>query len=67
MRWGMHEVDASHQLSSLVMNALTLLLEVLPDEQRSCKNLQLDGSELQRVLLRSMALDSYLDGHLFIE
>ena len=68
MKWGMHEVDASHQLSSLVRDALHLLRELLPpDEREGCAHLRLGGKEMQRVLLRSMALDTFLQSNLFLE
>ena len=68
MRWGCHEVDSSHHLSCLVLNALELLLELLPSpEDVGCKHIRLPRVDLQRILLRSLALDTYLLDHLFIE
>ena len=67
MRWGMHEVDASDQLSSLIFESLKLILEILPADQTACRNLQIGGADLQSLLLRSMALDTFLQSNLFLE
>lgn len=67
MKWGMHEVDASHQLSSWIAESLSLLRELLPAERRSRCYLRFSARELQRVLLRSSCLDLYLQTHLFIQ
>ena len=67
MKWGSHEVDVSHQLSCIILNALKLLRELLPpnDQQSACVRLQ--RTDLQRVLLRTMALDAFLEHHMYIE
>lgn len=67
MKWGSHEVDATHQLSCLVLNALDLLHELLPAADVPTPNLHLQRADLQRVLLRTMALDAFLQDHLYIE
>ena len=68
MKWGMHEVDASHQLSSLIAEALQLLDEVLPPKRREqWQYLRLTSREIQQLLLRCLSLDVYLQTHLFIQ
>jgi hypothetical protein len=68
MKWGCHEVDASHQLSCLILDALDLLRELLPPEERhKCRRLRLNRADLQRVLLRSLALDTFLQSNLYLE
>jgi len=68
MKWGMHDIDSSHQLSHIILDALCLLLEVLPAEQRArCSYLRLSAIDVQHVLLRSMALDEFLSKNLFIQ
>lgn len=68
-KWGLHEMDTNHQLSCLVLDAIQLLLELLPDELKPPKQqcLRIGKGELQRVLLRSMALDTFLQSNLFLQ
>jgi len=67
MKWGSHEVDASHQMACLVLDALDLLFELLPPNVSSPYEFpKLDSSGLQRLLLRSMALDTFLQDHLWL-
>ena len=63
-KWGMHEVDASHQLSAWCVDALHLLRELLPKEQ---SYFWLSAQDMQRVLLRTSCLDLYLQSNLFIQ
>ena len=68
MKWGMHEVDASHQLSCVLLDALELLRELLPTERRAeSTHYKLDATQVQQLLLRSLSLDVYLQTHLFIQ
>lgn len=68
MRWGMHEVDSSHQLSKWIVESARLLFEVLaPQEQKTSRYMRLGPLEVQKLLLRSAALDLYLQDNLFIE
>jgi hypothetical protein len=67
MRWGCHEVDATHQLSTLILDAFDLLRELLPPEQRYGRRLRIGKADLQRLLLRSMALDTFMQDHLLLE
>lgn len=68
MKWGMHEVDSSHQLSCLILEAIQLLSEVLPPERsQKCRYLRLSTREIQQLLLRTLSLDVYLQTHLFIQ
>ena len=61
-------MDASHQLSCLILDALDLLRELLPPEERhKCRRLRLNRADLQRVLLRSLALDTFLQSNLYLE
>ena len=64
LKWGMHEVDASHQLSARIHDAAILLREVLP--QSPPPYLRLSAAEVQRVLLRTACLDAYLAGHMWL-
>jgi len=68
MKWGMHEVDSSHQLCKWIVESVRVLLEVLPARQRkSSQYLRLGPTDVQHLLLRSAALDLYLMDNLFIE
>lgn len=68
MKWGMHEVDSSHQLGKWIVESAGVMLEVLPAEQRKeAQYLRLGPSEVQQLLLRASALDLYLQDNLFIE
>ncbi|KAL1503705.1 hypothetical protein AB1Y20_012178 [Prymnesium parvum] len=68
MKWGMHEVDSSHQLSKWIVESARVLLEVLPPkQQKSARYLRLSALDVQHLLLRSTALDLYLQDNLFIE
>ena len=68
MKWGMHEVDSSHQLANWVVESVRVLLEVLPpQQQKASQYLRLGPTALQHLLLRSAALDLYLKDNLFIE
>ena len=68
MKWGMHEVDSSHQLSKWIVESARVLLELLPSNQRDAlKYLRLGSTDVQHLLLRSAALDLYLEQSLFIE
>ena len=64
-KWGMHEVDASHQLSAWIVDALHLLRELLPP--RKHPYFRLGAHDMQRVLLRTSCLDLYLQSNLFIQ
>jgi hypothetical protein len=68
MRWGMHEVDSSHQLAKWIVETVRLLQDVLPvQQQKVAKYLRFGAATLQHMLLRSAALDLYLQHNLFIE
>ena len=51
MKWGMHEVDASHQLSAWVEEAVLLLLELVPaaSGQSALAYFRIRAHELQRL------------------
>ena len=67
-KWGLHEMDSTHQLSCLVVDALMLLIELMPSHVRKhAKYLRVGKDQLQRVLLRSMALDAFLQRNLFLQ
>ena len=66
MKWGMHEVDASHQLSAWVIDALRLIRELLPDAA-ACGYMRVTSDELQSLLLRTSCLDLYLQRNLFLD
>ena len=59
-------MDASHQLSCLVLDAIDLLQELLPPNERP-RYLRLHRTDLVRLVVRSMALDTYLQERLFLE
>lgn len=65
MRWGMHEVDGSHQLAAVIAEAVRLLRELLPSGGQS-RYLRLSSSVLQRLLLRMACLDSHLGDSLWL-
>lgn len=68
MKWGMHELDSSHQLSKWIVESARLLIEVLPPhERKGAQYIRLDAFEVQKLLLRSAALDMYLQNHLFLD
>lgn len=68
MKWGTHEVDQAHRMSELVLDALDLLRELLPPGEHSQpKSFRLDREDLQNLLLRSLALDTFLQDNLFLE
>jgi len=64
-KWGTHEVDASHQLSAWIVDALHLLRELLPPSKHPY--FRLGAHDMQRVLLRASCLDLYLQSNLFIQ
>mmetsp|Transcript_62444 Transcript_62444/g.103882 ORF Transcript_62444/g.103882 Transcript_62444/m.103882 type:complete len:276 (+) Transcript_62444:54-881(+) len=70
MKWGMHEVDSSNQLSAWIVDASRLLAELLHGQQpRSSRHslyLRVSAHELQRLLLRTACLDLYLNNNLWL-
>eukprot|EP00962_Isochrysis_galbana_P039973 scaffold14440_cov143-Isochrysis_galbana.AAC.3 len=57
----MHELDASHQISASIIDAIRLLNELLPhprsrSEQRRLQHLRMSGDVLQKLLLRSLSI-----------
>lgn len=71
MKWGMHEVDASHQISASIIDAIRLLNELLPhtrsrSEQRRLQHLRMSGDVLQKLLLRVACLDAHLKSSLWL-
>jgi hypothetical protein len=71
LRWGMHELDASHQISAAIIDVIRLLNELLPkgrsrSEQRRLRHLRLSGEVLQRLLLRVACLDAHLKSNLWL-
>ena len=70
LRWGMHEVDASHQLSAWIVEAALLLDELVDSDPRFAdhprRHLRLSAKELQRLLLRTACLDLYLHSNLWL-
>ena len=66
MAWGMHHLDAEHQIASSVLDALRLLREVLPHAKLPSEGYMLRKADAQLLMLRALALDCHLQSHLFI-
>ena len=65
LRWGMHEVDNSNQISAAIIDVIRLLKDLIPAEaspchQRKWQHLQVSGDVLQKLFLRMLCLDAYL-------
>jgi len=70
LKWGMHEIDSSHQLSAWIVEASHLLDELVQSHPSltasSRRYLRLSAKELQRLLLRTACLDLYLNSNLWL-
>ena len=66
MHWGTHELDAHHDLSAAVLEALRLLRELLPPSELPREGLKLGAMDTQKLMARLFALDSHLQANLFI-
>lgn len=62
MKWGMHEVDSSHQLSTWLVETALLLreLSLWGGKQKMDPYVRIPPRELVRILLRTSCLDLYL-------
>ena len=65
MPWGTHELDARHELSASVLEALRLLRELLPRSKASDDSLMLKAQDTQKLMMRLLALDHHLQANLF--
>jgi len=68
MRWGTHEVDKEHDLSSAILEALRLLSEVMPatGDAPSEEGLRLNAVDTAKLMHRVLTLDTHLQANLFI-
>lgn len=70
LKWGMHEIDSSHQLSAWIVEASHLLDELVQSHPLLTapgrRYLRLSAKELQRLLLRTACLDLYLHSNLWL-
>ena len=63
---GTHDVDIQHDgcLSGMVLDALKVLKELMPERQKG--EIMLQGGDTQRLISRILALDCHLQANLFI-